>query len=416
MWDTQPFTDSSENGGTVPSWLWWIFGQKLTNGWYARVNLIFNICILYVCSLIGFGVAAREGHTSGDMASKLLAVFFVPLVTGVLLMFFVMSFGHAKIIPEIGVIIGFAVSALLVVIGVLIAPVIIFKSVCMVFRTPDSPEPVRRQACRTLARHAEPPTQPLGVWASLQKCLCCAAGIGAPAAVAPLPLPSNATPSDQERLLEEPGIDNGPGLKQSSAPKIAAEQIVPAFKVRLGKTFRLWVMFLDDILDINTIYILYLQGDPWWATWAVLIFAASRLMSATILSKIGFGFFMTFLGVNDVGAAWHSLGGTGLVGKWARYMEVRWMMEALFEAPLGICLQYYIFLRSMTLERVGFNMDPLHLHFTAAFSYFFAIFQMSLSLYKIADHARALNTNYESYLPALLRHDSDEVFERFLNE
>ena len=129
-----------------------------------------------------------------------------------------------------------------------------------------------------------------------------------------------------------------------------------------------------------------------------------------------FGFFMTFLGVNDVGAAWHSLSRTGLVGAWARYMEVRWMMEALFEAPLGICLQYYIFLRSMTLKRAGFAMDPLHLHFATAFSYLVAIFQMTMTLYKIADHARALNTNYESYLPALLRHDSDEVFERFLNE
>ena len=147
------------------------------------------------------------------MASELLAVFFVPLVTGVLLMFLFMSFGHAEIIPEIGVIIGFAVSALLVVIGVLRAPVIIFKSVCMVFGTPENPEPPQRQTRRTATRRAEPPTQPLGVWASLQKCLCCAAGIGAPASVAPLPLPSNATPSDQERLLEEPGIDNGPGLK-----------------------------------------------------------------------------------------------------------------------------------------------------------------------------------------------------------
>ena len=92
------------------------------------------------------------------------------------------------------------------------------------------------------------------------------------------------------------------------------------------------------------------------------------------------------------------------------------MMEALFEAPLQICLQYYVFLRSMTLEREGFDMDPLHLRWPMLYSYFVSIFQMSLTLYKIADHARALNTNYESYLPALLQHDSDEVFERFLNE
>ncbi|CAE7801465.1 unnamed protein product, partial [Symbiodinium sp. CCMP2456] len=224
------------------------------------------------------------------MASELLAMFFVPLVTGVLLMFLFMSFGHAKIIPEIGVIIGFAVSALLVIIGVLRAPVIIFKSVCMVFGTPEKPEPQQRQTGRTATRRAEPPTQPLGVWASLQKCLTClscGASIVARAPVAPLPLPSSATPSDHERLLEEQDIDNGPGLKQSSAPKVATEEIVPVFKVRLGKTVRLWVMFGDDFLDIFTIYMFYKHGDPWWATWAALIFAASRLMSAAILSKIG---------------------------------------------------------------------------------------------------------------------------------
>jgi len=89
------------------------------------------------------------------------------------------------------------------------------------------------------------------------------------------------------------------------------------------------------------------------------------------------------------------------------------MMAALFQAPLQICLQYYIYLRAMTLERM--DMDPLHLQVSLTFSYLVSIYEMSLTLYKIADHARALNTNYESYLPALLRNDSDEVFERFLN-
>mmetsp|Transcript_18428 Transcript_18428/g.43322 ORF Transcript_18428/g.43322 Transcript_18428/m.43322 type:complete len:310 (-) Transcript_18428:118-1047(-) len=308
-----------------------------------------------------------------------MAAFVVPIVTAILLMLTTRSFGAAGLWSEAAIGCGFRVSVFLIGLGAFIVPVVLFPSLLRWLRgVPPNVDGLEASACQGL--------------------------LGSIAA-------GGSSRSNCPQGTAADGAD-GPRVR-------LAEEAVFTMPNCCGKRAQVYYMILDEFSGWWVGAYLWRQGDHWWALIHFTIMIVSRFILTGMLRTLGFGSLRAWLQWYDVECAIKLTCSTASGGpyvRWARYVEVRWLVQSLFHAPLMFVLEYYMVLRSIELKRPGFRMEPFKANDMGSQTVFSVVavsIQMGITLNTIAEHARKLKTTVYNYIPAVMQGD-DEMFQRFV--